>query len=434
MTRESLPTTQARKLVELLGAVLPANAFWRRKLEGRPLLRSAEGCRLEDLLAALPLTTKDELQRDQEIHPPFGSNLTYPLGAYTRIHRTSGTTGRALWWLDTPASWEWFLRQWDEIFRGAAVGPSDRIFFPFSFGPFVGFWAAFEASARHGCLSVPGGGMTTTARLRVLLETGATVVAATPTYALHMAEVACAEGLDLPGSAVRVLLLAGEPGGSIPETRARIEQAWGARCFDHCGMTEVGPVGFECLDGPGGMHVIEPEFIAEVVDPRTGAPVPCTGGAPAEGELVVTSLGRLGSPLIRYRTGDLVRLSRAPCPCGRPYARLEGGILGRTDDMVFIRGNNLYPSAVEAIIRRFPEVAEFRSRVRRRGEMTTLEVEVEPARGAAGPLEGPGGLRERIERELERTLLFRPEVRLVPGGSLPRFELKAKRFFNETTR
>jgi phenylacetate-CoA ligase len=310
--------------------------------------------------------------------------------------------------------------------------PADRLFFPFSFGPFIGFWAAFEGACRLGNLSLSGGGMTTAARLRFLQENRATVVACTPTYALHMAEVAAAEGIDLRASPVRALVVAGEPGGSVPGTRRRIESAWGARCFDHCGMTEAGAFGFECVENPGGMHVLEEEFIVEVVDPETGRRL-ADGEA---GELVITNLGRLGSPVIRYRCGDLVRWSEAPCPCGRAYGRFAGGILGRLDDMLIVRGNNVYPAAIEALLRGFEEVAEYRVRLRQAGEMATLEVEVEsfPAASAEGGNSQAGKkLAGRVAAAIEERFLFRAAVRAVPPGTLPRFELKAKRFIRDAS-
>lgn len=432
-SRELLEADQAEKLLSLLTGVVPANDFYRRKLGGAVKTPgSGSGARLSEILRQLPFTTKAELEEDQRCHPPFGTNLTFPSERYSRIHRTSGTSGRALWWLDTAESWQWWLAIWKEIYSGCGIRPSDRFFFPFSFGPFIGFWAAFEGAVGLGNLVIPGGGMTTKARLKVLLETGATVVAATPTYALHMAEVARDEGVDLRSSPVRALVVAGEPGGSLPGTRERIEKEWGARCFDHCGMTEMGPVGFECVENPGGMHVVESEFVVEIVEPKSGAPLSMDArdeNSAVEGELVLTNLGRVGSPLVRYRTGDLVRWSTEPCPCGRPWGRLVGGILGRLDDMVFIRGNNVYPGAIEAIIRGFPEVAEFRILVRESAGATALEVEIEPVAPAAGSGSPPAttNLRDRVGSALEAAFLFRFEVKEVAPGSLPRFELKAKR-------
>jgi phenylacetate-CoA ligase len=249
------------------------------------------------------------------------------------------------------------------------------------------------------------------------------IICCTPTYALHMAVAAREAGIDLPASKVRALIVAGEAGGSVPEVRRRIEEGWGARVFDHNGMTEIGALGFECWERPGeGVHLIESECIAEVIDPATGKEVP----EGETGELILTNLGRVGSPLIRYRTGDHVRLTRGrKCACGRWFARLEGGILGRIDDMFTVRGNNVFPTAIEAVIRRFPEVAEFRVTVTSGAGLASVAVEVEPTPPAmaSGDL-----LAKRVASALQESLSFRADVSAVPTGALPRFEMKAKRF------
>jgi phenylacetate-CoA ligase len=294
--------------------------------------------------------------------------------------------------------------------------PGERLFFPFSFGPFLGFWSGFDAAARSGFLAIPGGGMSSGARLRCLLDHGCTVLFATPTYALHLAEVGTKEGIDVAGSPVRAVVVAGEPGGNVPATRQRIEAAWGARVFDHYGMTEVGPVAVEADNRPHEMYLLEREYLAEVVTPD-GRPVP--DGEP--GELVLTNLGRTGSPLIRYRTGDVVRLAADPDPTGRLWRRMDGGILGRADDMIQVRGNNVYPTAIEAIIRRFPEVAEYRLLVDQSNPLADLRLEVEPSGGDGR------ALAEAVGRAVRDELLFRVEVTPAPPGSLPRFELKARR-------
>jgi phenylacetate-CoA ligase len=381
---------------------MSGNRFYARKFAG---------CDLNSL-NTLPFTSKAELIADQVEHPPYGSNLTYPLDRYCRMHQTSGTSsGRALRWLDTPQSWEWLLGCWTDIFAHLDLHAGDRFFFPFSFGPFLGFWTAFEAASRAGYLVLPGGGLTSTARLRFLLDHEATIVCCTPTYALHLAELAAAEKINLADSSVRMLIVAGEPGGSIPATRARIESVWGARVIDHYGMTEVGPVAVETVKAPANLIVLENRYIAEIVQP--GSAVPAAEGEVAE--LVLTNLGRTGSPLIRYQTGDLVKARRGP-----GGMVLEGGILGRTDDMIHVRGNNLYPAAIEAVVRRFPEVAEFQIVVDRSGPLADLRLEIEPV--SATP-----GLEEAVARAIRDELLFRVPVTTVACGSLPRYEMKARR-------
>jgi phenylacetate-CoA ligase len=413
--RPELERLQGCRLKGMLAEVLATNRFYIDRISPTNAVASIAD------LPCLPFTTKAELVTDQAAHPPYGSRLTYPVTRYTRMHQTSGTHGTPLRCLDTPESWDWMLECWQQMFRTVGVTLADRLFFPFSFGPFLGFWTAFDAAQSIGCLCLAAGGMSTGARLRMMLDNQATVVLCTPTYALHLAEIAREHGIVLgpqtPGYAVRCLIVAGEAGGSIPATRQRIEEAWHARVFDHSGMTEVGPFSIECPEAPGGLHLLEGDYIAEVIDPATTQSVP-TGQI---GELVITNLGRWGSPLIRYRTGDLVRVDPEPCRCGRTYRRLAGGILGRTDDMVAIRGNNFYPAALEGVLRRFAEVVEYRVEIDSSAALAELRVEVEPAS------ETTDGLAPRIAAAIRDELLFRADVTLVPPGTLPRFEMKAQR-------
>ncbi len=400
---------QLERLRRLARAVVGANPFWTAKWRAAGLASTGDLRAWEDL-RRLPLTSKRELVEDQAAHGLFGTNLTYPQERYVRVHQTSGTTGAPLRWLDTPESWDWWARCWGFVLAGAGVRAGDRAFFPFSFGLFVGFWAGFEGARALGALAIPGGGQDSAARLAAMETLGATVLVCTPSYALHLLQVARERGLDPATLPVRVTVHAGEPGAGIPAVRARIEAGWGARAFDHAGMTEMGAYGYEC-EAQAGLHVNESEFIAEVVDPATGAPA-------AEGELVLTNLGRLGSPLIRYRTGDHVRLAAAPCACGRTFQRLEGGILGRLDDMLIVRGVNVFPAAIEAIVRRFP-VEEFQIEVFRAGELDEVRVLVE--------VEGGGDGARRVQEALRSGIGIRLDVAAVTAGSLPRFELKARR-------
>jgi phenylacetate-CoA ligase len=368
-------------------------------------------------ISEIPFTTKQELIDDQLAHPPYGTNLTFPLRDYTRFCQTTGTTGHPLRWLDTPESWEWMCGNWMRVYEAAGVTRDDRIFFAFSFGPFLGFWVAFDAAVKMGALAIPGGGMRTAARLRSMLDCEATVLCCTPTYAIHLGEAARAESLDLSRSKIRRVIVAGEPGGSIKTTQNRIESLWpGARVVDHHGMTEVGPVSYGCPKRDRVLHVIESSYIAEIIDPITGAPAD-------RGELVLTNLGRVGSPLIRYRTGDIVqRSTHEQCECGTRDLALEGGILARTDDMVVVRGVNLYPSAIEEIIRSCEGVAEYRVEIRTDRALTEMSIVVEPA------VDGDSTLAHRLETALRNALALRIPVSLATPGSLPRFEMKAQRW------
>jgi phenylacetate-CoA ligase len=419
-SRTELADWQGTRLAELLNAVVPANPFWTCKLADAGV--DPGSIRTPDDLKLLPFSTKAELVEDQLAHSPYGTNLTFPVVDYSRLHQTSGTTtGRPLRWLDTPASWNWMMDCWSTIYRLLGLRRDDRLCFPFSFGPFLGFWAGFEGAARQGNLCLAAGGMSSEARLKLILENEVTWVGCTPTYALRLAEVAAAQGIDVSKSHVRAVLVAGEPGGSIPSVRARISAVWGARVFDHWGMTELGPLATECEDDPDCLTVNESACIPEIIDPETGRPT--TDG---RGELVITNLGRTGSPLLRYRTGDLVEADLTPHASGRNWLRLKGGILGRTDDMLIIRGNNVFPSSIEAIVREFPEVTEFRIVVTRLREMQHIRLELEPQPGI-----NPEMLTQNVAATIKQRLQFQAEVSVVPIGSLPRFEMKAKRLVRE---
>jgi phenylacetate-CoA ligase len=412
--RAAIELDQLEKLRTLLSALQGRNAFYSAKLRGIESIPS-----LEWFCNRVPFTTKRELIEDQHAHRPYGSNLTYPLERYTRFSQTNGTTGTPLRWLDTPESWDWMAGNWKQVFQAADVGAGDRIFFAFSFGPFLGFWVAFEAASRMGCLAIPGGGMRSSARLHAILDNAVTVLCCTPTYALRLGESAIEEHIDISHSKVRRIIVAGEPGGSIKATQSRIQELWrGARVVDHHGMTEVGPVSYSCPKRDRVLHIIEASYFAEVIDPVNSRAVE----AGERGELVLTNLGRIGSPLIRYRTGDIVqRGASEQCECGSHDLALEGGILARTDDMVVVRGVNLYPSAIEEILRDCDGVAEYRVEIRTERSLSEMSIQVEPSHEEAG-------LAHRLESALRDTLGLRIPVSTVPRGVLPRFEMKAQRW------
>ena len=409
---EQLP--RFRKLIPTLAS----NPFYSRKLSEFDLMKISS----YEEFSALPFTTKDELSHDQSVHAPYGSNLSQPLNQYTRFHQTSGTSSQPLRWLDTPSSWSWILDCWDDIYNIVEVTSDSRLFFPFSFGPFIGFWAAFEASARRGSFSLSGGGMSTTARLDAIITHQIDTVCCTPTYAIRLGTVAAETGIDLADSTVHKLIVAGEPGGSIPNVRNRIEELWGATVYDHSGMTEIGSMTIECGQSTCNPHVIETAYIVECLD-EDQKPVSDS----EYGELVITNLGRTGSPLIRYRTGDRACIDRSPCECGRNWARLRGGILGRVDDMIHIKGNNVYPSNIENIVRALPGVEEFRLIVTRNAGMNELAIEIE-----TGP-EAPDNIDTLLRDAVRDRYHFSVPVNIVQD--LPRFEMKARRLVlqDETT-
>jgi phenylacetate-CoA ligase len=267
--------------------------------------------------------------------------------------------------------------------------------------------------------------MSTEARVRQIVEMGATTVCATPTYALRMAQAAQQMGIDLPRDAkVDKVIVSGEPAGSIPATKRLIEELWGARCGDTAGMTEIGTIMvFECSHQPGGTHIIEDHFVEEVLNPVTGEP--CAYGE--RGERVVTSFGRGFIPLIRYRTRDLVeKVPHGECACGRTGDIYRGGILGRVDDMKLIRGTNVYPRALEAIVREYPEVEEFQIVLSREDgvrDEITVYCELPPGRESLWL-----DLQPKLSTDLaDHHEGLRFNLELVAPNSLPRFELKAQR-------
>ena len=424
--RAAIAASQLEQLRSLVAELFPGNQFYARKLNAAGI--TFDIASLEDFSQRFPFTTKQEVAADQQAHPPFGTNLTYPLESYTRFHQTTGTTGAPLRWLDTPESWDGMVESWTEVLRAAGAQRADRIYFAFSFGPFIGFWLAFEAAARLGCLCVPGGGLSSAARVRAIMDNGVTMLCCTPTYAMRLAEAASEGKIELSAARVRTIIVAGEPGGSIPAFRAQLAKLWpGARIFDHHGMTEVGPVTYECPLRPGVLHVMESAYLPEVIVPETGKPI----ASSQTGELVLTTLARTGSPLLRYRTGDVVKpaprpstLDPRPCSCGRYELALEGGILGRTDDMVVVRGVNVYPSAVEEIVRACGGVAEYQAQISSKGPLTELSLQIEPRADCADA----AGLVRILENSFETALALRVAITLAPFGTLPRFEMKAQRW------
>ncbi|MBL9190612.1 MAG: AMP-binding protein [Opitutaceae bacterium] len=411
----ALAHTQLAALNRLVAEVAATNAFY------RPRLAAAGGlggfASLADYTARMPFTTKAELVRDQAEHPPFGTALTFPAERYTRYHQTSGTGGRPIAWLDNAESWQWLLENWKVIWRHAGARAGDTAFFAFSFGPFLGFWSAFDSGQQLGLRTISAGGMGTVERLRFLLARRPRILCCTPTYALRLAEVARQESLDLSASGVELVMVAGEPGGSVPEIRARLERDWpGARIVDHHGMTEVGPVSYGLPDDPAHLRIMHDRYLAEVLVP--GANEPAAPGA--TGELVLTTLGRAACPIFRYRTGDLVRPVALPGEAEGAYA-LAGGILGRVDDMVIVRGVNLYPAAVDAALATFGRVHEYQVEIDRRPTLPEVRLRYEPIDEKSDPS-------AELAAHLRAAFQLRIAVERVPAGTLPVSEFKSRRW------
>ncbi len=423
LARADLQRLQLHKLKRTVARAYADSPFHRRLYEQAGV--RPDDIRSLDDIRRLPFMTRENWMECQAAQPMFGDLITRPRQDAIRYHLTSGTSGRQpLRVLDSRKDWAWIGEMWCYGFWGFGIRPSDTVFFAFSYGSFIGFWGAHYCCEKIGCLVLPSGNMTTEARVKQLVEMEATTVCATPTYALRMAQEAQKLGIDLSKSKVDKVIVSGEPAGSIPATKKLIEDMWGAKCGDTAGMTEIGTIMvFECSHQPGGVHVIEDHFIEEVLDPETGEPVPYG----ERGERVVTSFGRGFIPLLRYRTKDMVvKVPHSRCGCGRTFDIFEGGILGRVDDMKLVRGTNVYPRAVEAIVREHGEIEEFQIILTReegiRDEIT-VKVELKPAADARWP-----SLSKTLAKDLaDAHEGLRFNVVKANAGELPRFELKAKR-------
>jgi phenylacetate-CoA ligase len=440
LSRELLAELQLAKLRRLLSHAQEHNAFYQAKWQGLQgeinweFFQSLPFISKEDLVVGLDTSHSNHSSSISVLGNQtykkktnalegwlLAANHTWRTEFYSRVHRTSGTRGKPLVVLDTQEDWHWWMEVWQYVLDTLDIVPGDRVFLAFSFGPFVGFWSAFEACQKRGALVIPGGGMSSLARLEWIRDSGATVVGCTPSYALHLAEIAEQNGLDLAAWNVRKMLVAGEPGGSIPATKSRIESAWGVTVVDHAGATEIGPWGFATQDG-SGLHVTETEFIAEFLPrPDFGEDV---------SELVLTNLGRFGCPVIRYRTGDLVRPrwpsngEEAGASSGQDacrFVRLEGGILGRADDMLIVRGVNIFPGSIESVLHTFPEIDEYRVTLFQQGNLDQIKVEIE----------GNSIDSNRIANALQVGIGLRMDVVVVDRGVLPRFEGKGRRFCDQ---
>jgi len=417
--RAVLRQHQLDRLNQLLCRVISDHPFYREKYRGVDLPLAS----LDDL-RRLPLLEKHELIGLDGAATICG----LPHERYVRMHQTSGTTGCPLRLLDTAEDWAWWLECWQYVLDAADVTAADSAFLAFSYGPFIGFWTAHEALTARGVMVIPGGGMDSRSRLQMIWTCEPTILCCTPTYALHLAGVAERMGKGLRDCSVTRIIVAGEPGGSIPEVRQRIETAWGARLIDHAGATELGAWGVGTPDGRG-LRVTESEFIAETLlsDPANPCGRPAADGELAE--LVLTGLGRFGAPAIRYRTGDLVR-TRCDNTSDNHFLVLEGGVIGRADSMVVVRGVNVFPSSIESIVRRVAGDAEYRVIEQEQDSMTQLRVEIELEQGTDAH-RVTADLPTRLSAAFRENLGLRIDVIGVAPATLPRFEAKARRWVRE---
>ena len=425
MPRAEREQHQLRKLRDQLSHVSERSPFYRRKLR-------AAGIRPDDIrtmadVRRIPFTEKNELKQSQVDHPPWGDFPCIAPEEAVRVFQTSGTTGTPVRIMLNRKDWhENFYEQFMHFRCGYGLTEKDVLFVPFNYGLYIAWWSFQTCMEKAGLTIVPGGGLSSKARLQALLDWGATAICGTPSYLLYLAETARKNNIDLGSSLVRKMVAAGEPGAGILATKKALEAQWQAECFDDIGSTEISNFGYECIKHQG-THVLESMFIAEVLDTETLEPL--TDGE--VGELVLTNLDCESIPLIRYRTMDLVRFNRETCECGRTNLRLDGGIVGRADDMFHFAGVNIFPSQIQSLLHMVDEFSqEYQLMVPKMGSGRRLKIRVEPAHDQITAAQ----LRRATEYLLESIkyrITVTPDVEVVEIGALPRFEGKSRRIVRE---
>ena len=394
--------------------------FYREKLEraGFASPRAVGGL---EAIEGLPLTEKDELRRSRSADEPIGTHLTASREEIVRIYSTSGTTGTPSYIPLIRADLEVWERTSARSYGASGLRQGERIVSTYNAGPFVA-GAALGAFDRLGLSHIPIGSANTERLIAAieLLKPTATVM--TPSYALHLAEWATARGKDLAAASVKRVIVAGEPGGGEPAMRDRLERAWGASVTEAMGIGDISVSLWGECEQKTGMHFSGRGFVHfELIEPATGVARPLADGA--EGELVLTHLVNRSAPLLRFRTRDHVRLSMGPCPCGRTSPRVR--CIGRTDDMLIVRGVNVFPSALREVVNEFQPAVAGLIMIRPRSPGVRQEPPL-PVRVEVAPGADVDGLAERIRARLRDKLLVTTEIELVPAGSLPRSAYKSK--------
>lgn len=422
LPREKLRALQLKKFKRIFAWTYEHSRFHRA-------LYAQAGVRPEDIrsfedIRAVPKVEKSMMRDIQRKDPfPYGDALCVPLEEVTEFRQTSGTTGQPVYQPDTWQDWEWWAECWACILWAQGYRPSDRVFLPFGYNIFVAFWAAHYAAEKLGCEVVPGGVLDTKARILKIQELRATAMMATPTYVLGMADTARKMGIDPSSLTIRRITCAGEPGAGIPSTKKRMQDAWGAKVFDHAGATEIGAWSFECSEQPFGMHVNEGMFLVEIEDIDTGEIIEGPG---RRGKMVITAFDRQAQPCVRFDSKDVIEWDPEPCSCGRTFRLIKGGVVGRADDITKVKGVLLAPSAIEEVVRSIEGLGdEYEVIVDKIGDSDriTLKIELLPdARGKQRAVEAALVDQLRLKTNLRYDLQFHDY------GQLPRYEVKAKRF------
>ncbi|WP_051184962.1 phenylacetate--CoA ligase family protein [Desulfatiglans anilini] len=426
LPRDQLQELQLQRFQERMAYVYERSPMYRRKFDEAGI-KPADIRSLEDI-SRIPFTVKEELRESQAQHPPWGDFMCVPPEEGVRVFQTTGTTGIPVRVMLNKKDWTvHFYEQFMYFMHAYGIKTSDILFVPFGYSLYIAWWGFQAALEQAGVMIVPGGGQSSKDRVRNIFNWEATVVCGTPTYLLYLGETAKKMGVSLRDSKVSIIVAAGEPGANVLSTKQAIEETWGAKCYDDIGSSEISNFGFECISQKG-THVNEAMFYAECLDPETLQPVE-NGQV---GELVLSNLCCETMPLLRYRIKDLVKFNRERCDCGRTFLRLEGGILGRSDDMFQFGGVNVFPSAIENLIREVEVFSnEYQIVVPRMGSGKRIRIRVEPASEDVSAEKLERAVRDFIEH-FKYMVTFTPEVEIVGVGELPRFELKAKRVIRET--
>lgn len=423
MARPDLERLQFRKLKRIVTWAYDNSPFYRELYDQVGVGPDDLTC-LDDAIK-LPTVDKAAFQAAQEHEPkPYGKLLARPLEDVVEFRQTSGTTGKPVYQADSWSDWEWWNECWSYILWAQGYRPDDRVFIPFGYNVFVAFWAGHYAAEKIGCEVVPGGVLDTAARVLKIDELKATALMGTPTYLLNMADVARNKlNIDPAELTVTKITCAGEPGASIPATKERLERSWGAKVFDHAGATEIGAWAFECADQSGGLHVNEAMFLVQIEDVETGESITEPG---RRGKMIVTAFDRTAQPCVRFDSKDVIEWAEEPCSCGRTFRLIKGGVVGRVDDITKVKGVLLSPSAIEAVVRSFPELSdEYEVVVDQSNGQDRIKLKIEfmPEYEA---LAIDVLIRLKDQLRLKTNLGYRVEVHTF--GSLPRYQVKAKRF------
>jgi phenylacetate-CoA ligase len=423
LPREKLRQLQLKKFKKILNWAYQNSPFYRRLYKEAGL--EPGDIKTFDDVRKVPKTEKSMLREIQGVEPyPYGSILSVPLEQVTEYRQTSGTTGQPVYHPETWQDWEWSAESWAYALYAYGYRDYDRVFLPFGYSVNIAFWAGHYAAEKIGCEVVPGGMLDTGARILKMKELRATALMATPTYILGMADTARKMGVDPAKDLyIKKITAAGEPGACIPATKKRMEEMWGAKVYDQVGATEIGHWGFEC-QAQAGLHVLEAFHLVEIEDIESGTAITEPG---KKGSMVVTTFDRYAHPCIRFDSKDIIEWNPIEkCECGRTFRLLKGGVVGRADDITKVKGVLLAPTAIEEVVRGIPELGdEYEVTVTKKGDIDDITLKVELTPDAKPNVEA---VEPKLVQQLRLKTGLRYNLEFHDYGTLPRYDVKAKRF------